>query len=1648
MTATDDCDNDLEVIFSEDINGNTCDAYQIIRTWTVTDDCGNTRTAHQVISIADDTAPILVGVPDDITIECNAISAAANVTATDDCDNDLEVIFSEEINGNTCDAYQIIRTWTVTDDCGNTTTGQQIISTSDDEAPTLVGVPNDITVQCGAIPAPANVTANDDCDAEVEISFTENETGGSCQDLRVIRTWTATDDCGNSVSASQIITIDDNIAPILSGVPNDETIQCSSTIPTAANVTVSDNCDDNIQIILNETLIGNSCEEQQIIRTWTAVDDCGNVSSASQTITLADDTPPVFSSLPADLTTECDAIPQPTIVTASDDCDNDLTVAYSSNEIEGICKDNYTIIRMWSVTDNCGNTTEHQQTITVQDTQGPNIVLINPILTGLANGDTLTYQCNPDIFNIDDATINDNCDSEPNLSFVELVVDDNICHTVLACTWTGEDVCGNISVFVIYIKIEDTTPPVFDNIPTNTTASCNNMPPVDSVTATDNCNGEVTIEIIENGSGGTCENLQITRMYIATDQCGNSSFVSQIITVMDNESPVLVGIPDNVIVECEGDLAPLNVTATDDCDSNVELVLTEETSSMTCTNAYTLIRTWTASDDCGNEVSASQTILVNDTTAPVLMGVPVDITLECHEDLSVANVTVTDNCDSDIELIMTEETITGDCANEYILIRTWTASDDCGNEVSATQTIVVIDTTAPLFVGVPNDLDIECTDLPNPPTIGDEIKAADLCDTDVTITFEEEYTGNDCSNFQLVRTWTATDNCGNMAVATQLISLSDNTPPVLINIPEDAYYQCDAPTVSDLPTATDTCDDDVEIIVEEGQIDLDCGYVIVRIFTATDNCGNTSSASQTISVIDTTPPTISGVPSDLSLECDEEIPAPINPVVTDNCGNTTVSVDETTVQSSICESNFTIIRTYTATDDCGNTSSTTQTITITDTTAPTLTFETPQLINFMSGDTLLLECNELFNVEDAAIISDNCDDNPNVLFSEETIVGTDCEADGFLLRLICTWELSDDCGNTSTFVLNIIISDNTPPVIFCPQDITVDLGIGESIPSSDDINIVDNCTDNIDLLVNETIIPDTDECGYTIVRVYTATDECGNSMICEQNITVEEFCECPDIIVTDTDNYPTTCAGEDGIFDVTLEDAAAYDYVLIPNFGTSNEIGNTHTNLPVGDYLLVISQPDFDTCEIKLYFTIVDGCADCDADVFTSSTLSIELTECNDLANVCLTIEEESITDYSISLNNAPYTGSLVGCTFDTTYNYAIAAIPGGGMAGPYTVVNWTINGTDYSDEFDNTTDLMNMMNIWDPTGNWSLSLGSITGGNTSNSYSSMEIYQNNTGASASLMRNTGTTALGLAVQAPLGEHEFIFTHNQTGCADTANISVYCSPAIAPSITELIIPRNSSQAFCLDVSELPGNVLSVESICESETANQYASLSSFNADYCLNVSGLGMGEQSFCYKICDDFGFCDTSYLNVVVTEQIFLSNELPIAVADDYTLAEGEAITIDVCLNDQINGILESHSLRSLPETGTAILRGNEIEYTPESDVCQDITFVYEICNDMGCDEAEVTLHYLCEDLIIFNGFSPNNDNVNDAFKISGLESYPNHSIQIFSRWGTKVFEGHNYQNDWKGTNAGKDLPDGTYFYLFNTGKGEMFSGHVTIRR
>ncbi len=106
---------------------------------------------------------------------------------------------------------------------------------------------------------------------------------------------------------------------------------------------------------------------------------------------------------------------------------------------------------------------------------------------------------------------------------------------------------------------------------------------------------------------------------------------------------------------------------------------------------------------------------------------------------------------------------------------------------------------------------------------------------------------------------------------------------------------------------------------------------------------------------------------------------------------------------------------------------------------------------------------------------------------------------------------------------------------------------------------------------------------------------------------------------------------------------------------------------------------------------------------------------------------------------------------------------------------------------------------------------------------------------------------------------------------------------------------------------------------------------------------------------------------------------------------------------------------------------------------------------NNEATAEVRVSLPTPAEDGFVFNQFSPNNDGTNDFLKIKGIGTFGNTSIEIFNRYGNRVFEDRNMTDDnvWDGTWENKEVPDGTYYYLLDLGDGtEIRKGWIQLIR
>ncbi|MFK7809186.1 MAG: gliding motility-associated C-terminal domain-containing protein, partial [Saprospiraceae bacterium] len=293
----------------------------------------------------------------------------------------------------------------------------------------------------------------------------------------------------------------------------------------------------------------------------------------------------------------------------------------------------------------------------------------------------------------------------------------------------------------------------------------------------------------------------------------------------------------------------------------------------------------------------------------------------------------------------------------------------------------------------------------------------------------------------------------------------------------------------------------------------------------------------------------------------------------------------------------------------------------------------------------------------------------------------------------------------------------------------------------------------------------------------------------------------------------------------------------------------------------------------------------------------------------------------------------------------------------------------------------------------------------------------------------------------------FAFCDNFGNC-DSLYVVIDVLPPSIDTIPLTVI-LTDTDTICLDVSEIPGEEYTISNLCPGESGDFV--LFSAQADtVCVLYTGVAIGIDTACYEICDEFGFCDTT---ILIVETILDPNGIgPIAVDDDTTGLINTATIIDVIDNDTLNGSLADIVIITDPNNGIAVLNSDfTISYVPDAEFCGELdSFMYVLITSSGTDTATVYIDVFCDELTVYTGFSPNEDGVNDGLSIKGINSFPNNLVRIYNRWGNEVFKQKGYSNDepWKALWQGKDLPDGTYFYVIDDGEGRQYSGYVQIHR
>ncbi|MEZ4797819.1 MAG: T9SS type A sorting domain-containing protein [Flavobacteriaceae bacterium] len=1161
-SATDNCDTDVTVVFVDEKreDGDCADSYLLFRVWKATDNCGNYTIKTQQITVVDTTNPVIDGVNDDYTAECPEDLMWSDPTASDNCDMDVNLEYSDVEDLDDCGLGTITRTWTATDNCGNYSQASQTITIVDTTAPEIVGVGDDMTIECPELPEFSSPYATDACDGQPSLTYEDDDKRDDCGLGEVTRTWTATDCAGNTTTASQTITVQDTVAPVIEGVEDSYTVECPEEW-SFSDPSVKDDCDAQASLEYMDDDKRDDCGLGEVTRTWTATDCAGNTSTASQTITIQDTTDPVIT-VPADVTVECDAIPALGEASATDNCDDDVHIKFAEERTElGDCDNSYTIFRIWIATDCAGNSVLGTQEITVVDTTAPMIHGVD---------DDAKIECPAEPM-FSEPTATDNCDEDVTITFVDDDKRDECGLGEVTRTWTATDNCGNYSQASQTITVEDNEAPTIEGVEDDYTVEC----PEDLVwsdpSAKDTCDAEPELRYEESSNLDECGLGTVTRTWYATDCAGNMSSDTQTITIVDTTAPEIEGVEDDYTVECPEELVWSEPTAKDACDAEPGLDF-EDTYNLDNCGLGTITRTWTATDCAGNMSSDSQTITIVDTTAPEIVGVEDDYTVECPDEWSFSNPYATDTCDSYPSLDYQDDDKRDDCGLGEIT-RTWTATDCAGNTSTASQTITIVDTTAPVINEVGEDFMVECPEdwsFSNP-------YATDACDSYPSLDYVDDDKTDECGLGEITRTWTATDCAGNTSTASQTVTIKDTVAPVIEGVGEDYRVECpDTPEFSE-PTVKDDCDAEPSLTFEDDDKRDDCGLgEITRTWTATDCAGNTSTASQTITIYDETDPYFNEeLPQDVTEECDAVTPA-VTLTASDACDpEVLVDFKEETTEGD-CPGNYTIVRTWTAADCAGNSIEHVQTVTVQDTTAPEEgdNFELPASVNEINGCQDDYLAPPMTEEEFAAMFTDNCSNVVVTLFSSP--VGNDC---GW--SIIHIYTVADDCGNIlGDYKVYYSGEDLTAPeLVGVPADMMLECT--DEIPAAADVTAIDTCDDDVKVHLDESTVNYECEGNYDIIRTWTATDDCGNSISATQTIEVRDN-EAPELIgeLPEGDNQIDACAPDTENELAGLGVLTADEFAQLYQDNCSGVVVNRVVNL------------DGDDCKWILWvrYDITDGC--------------------------------------------------------------------------------------------------------------------------------------------------------------------------------------------------------------------------------------------------------------------------------------------------------------------------------------------------------------------------------------------------------------------------------------------------------------------------
>ena len=417
-----------------------------------------------------------------------------------------------------------------------------------------------------------------------------------------------------------------------------------------------------------------------------------------------------------------------------------------------------------------------------------------------------------------------------------------------------------------------------------------------------------------------------TRVWAATNACGNGVLATQIVTVVT--PPPILNCAPNKTIECTDVLtfdAPTYQEYCGGTNISLRIVSTTILTNGQCGATFVATRTWEATDSCGLKTTCSQSVFVVDTTPPVAIH-SANKTVQCGDVWNFDRPSGTDGCNGtnvQVLVLSSVTNLTGTCG--YFATRTWQIVDPCNNITTSTQVVTAIDTQPPVLTCAANKI-VEC----GQPWTFNAPTATDHClgnITNIIVISTITNRANQCGNtFTATRTWQASDGCGNLSFCSQTVQIVDTTPPTAFcagnkTIEFGTAWNFDAPTGLDDCGGTNVTVTIVSTTTNAGP----CGpaFTATRVWELVDGCTNKISCTQIVTVRDTTAPVIGAMP-DLNVNC-LGVWSFDQPVSTDVSGTNLTTVILSTITNGTCSAGFTVVRTWRVQDQCGNSATRTQT---------------------------------------------------------------------------------------------------------------------------------------------------------------------------------------------------------------------------------------------------------------------------------------------------------------------------------------------------------------------------------------------------------------------------------------------------------------------------------------------------------------------------------------------------------------------------------------------------------------------------------------------------------------------------------------------------------------------------------------------------